>query len=119
MREISGVKNEVGLPVKSIDLIDRGLEGSVDIGIRRLIESDVAIADLHKREVLVSRLGSTQQAGRRHARSKAPYHSGSSPLHAVQEPAPVDVAIEEARWVFPVVFCLSHVERLSTAAAVV
>src|SRR6476469_6685762 len=98
------MKDEIRLLVERVDLVHRGLEGSGDIGIGRLVEPDVTVADLHKSEVLTVRLRIAQQAGYRYAPCKAPYHSRSSPLHAFQKAAPVDVALEDARRAFQFVF---------------
>src|SRR5258708_24671396 len=104
------MKDEVRLPVQGVDLIHGGLEGSVDIWIGCLVEPDVAVADLYKSEVLGACLLSTQQTGRRYTPRKAPYHPRSSPLHAFQEAAPVNVALEDSRCPFQVPFNLSHCE---------
>src|SRR5205807_65394 len=106
--KIAGVNDKIGLPVERVDLIHGSLEGSIDIGIGGLVETDVTVADLYKSEVLGVRPWSAQQAGYRHTCGKAPHHTRSSPLHAFQEAAPVDVAIEDARCAFQFVFGLSH-----------
>ena len=51
MGEVTGVNDEFGLLFKLIDSVDGCLERSVDIGIGRLIEADVAVADLNEGEV--------------------------------------------------------------------
>src|ERR1700730_667416 len=106
------MQDEVGLLFERVDLIHRRLEGSVDIRIRCLVESDVTVADLYKREVLGMRFGGAHQSGRGNTPLKAPPHTCPSPLHAFQETAAVDIAIENARCGFQVVFSLSHFESL-------
>src|SRR5579864_5528999 len=105
------MQDEVRLMVQCVDLIRRGLEGRVDVGVGWLVESDVAVADLDKSEVLRMRFCglSAQQPGCRHTARKAPHYARSSPLHALQESAPVDIASKNTRHAFPIVsFCLSH-----------
>jgi hypothetical protein len=49
--EIARVENQVGLVNRRVDLVDSELQGTVDVGIRRLVKADVAIADLNEVEV--------------------------------------------------------------------
>ena len=118
--KVPGVQDEVGLMGKGVDLIRPRPGTSGDVRIGWLVESDVAVADLDKGEVLrVHLLGlSSQQAGYRHASRKAPHHARASPLHAFQEAAPVDVTGENARHAVLVVFDISHSKSLSVAASV-
>src|SRR5712671_4965205 len=115
VRQIPRMKDEVGLMVQRVDLIHRGLESQVDIRIGCLVEPDVTVADLDESEVLGARLFglSTQQAGCRYASGEAPHYPRSSPLHAFQEAAPVDVAGEDTRCAFLVVLNISHSKHLS------
>src|ERR1700681_4891955 len=65
VREIPGMKDEIRLMVERVNLIHYCLESQVDIGIGRLVKTDVTVADLHKSEVFVARFFglSAQQAG--------------------------------------------------------
>ena len=56
MRKIPGMQDEFGLMFQRVDLIRRGLESRVDVGIGWLVKPDVAVADLDKSEVLRARL---------------------------------------------------------------
>jgi hypothetical protein len=53
MRQIAGVKDERRRFGRSLDLRDRGAQSRRDIGVRRFVESDVAIADLDEVECTV------------------------------------------------------------------
>src|SRR5258706_8190971 len=106
--KIPGMKDEVWLSVQRVDFIHCGLESSVNVGTRSLVEPDVTVANLYKSEVLGFGLWSSQQAGSPYTAREAPHHSCSSPLHAFQKAAPVDVAVEDVRRAFQVVFGLNH-----------
>jgi len=54
MRQIAGMQNERRRFGFSLDLRDRGPQGRRDVGIRRLVESDVAVADLDEAERAIS-----------------------------------------------------------------
>ena len=54
MRQISGMNQEVRRLRQRIDLVDGNLQRSVHIGIGGLVESDVAVADLHELKSLCS-----------------------------------------------------------------
>src|SRR5262249_31575995 len=49
--QIAGVKNEIRLVDSGVDLIDRQLQGSVNIYVGGLVEPDMAVTDLYKSEV--------------------------------------------------------------------
>ena len=51
MADVAGMQDEFRLLGKSIDLIYRGLQCCDHVGIGRLIEPHVAVADLHKTEL--------------------------------------------------------------------
>src|SRR6202040_130619 len=51
LTQIAGVNNEIRRVGHGIDLVDRRLQGSGDIRIRRLVKTDVTVADLNKAEV--------------------------------------------------------------------
>ena len=48
MREIAGVQDERGRLGFGLDLRDRRAQRGGHVGVRRLVESDVAVADLDK-----------------------------------------------------------------------
>src|ERR1700690_3477737 len=51
MTDVTGVDDELGRMRKSVDLIDRSLKRTGDIGIGRLVETDVAVADLDEVQI--------------------------------------------------------------------
>jgi hypothetical protein len=51
MGEVAGVENQVRPVDGGVDLGDSDLQGTVYVGICRLIEADVAVANLDKSEV--------------------------------------------------------------------
>jgi hypothetical protein len=95
MGEITGVKNHVRLPERAIDLVDRQLQGAVDVGVRRLIETDVAVADLNESEIRSLRLIflRTEEVRTGHSSPERPHDRGAGPLHALQETAAIYGAV--------------------------
>jgi hypothetical protein len=51
LTKIAGVDDEVRFVGHGVDLVDCDLERSRNVWIGRLVEADVAVADLHKGEV--------------------------------------------------------------------
>ena len=104
---------EIGRALQNVDPVDCRLQSAGDVGIRRLIEADMAVADLYEREVLGPRflLGvCREEAGDRHAARKTPDHSGSGPLHALQKTAAVYAVVFQ---IIPKQIVLRHVFFLS------
>src|SRR5215471_10411096 len=67
----------------------------VGVGVRLLVEPDMAVADLHKREAAALgryRLAAELQA-LRHAADHCPHEAGARPSHALQHPPPVRIYI--------------------------
>ena len=50
LRHVAGVNDEIGLLTECLHLGDGFTEGRAGIGIRRLVEADMAVADLQERE---------------------------------------------------------------------
>ena len=94
--EVAGVENQVRLLDGGVDLVDGHLQGTVDVSIRRLVEADVAVADLNESEVGGFGLAflSAEELRAGYAAGERPYYSGAGPLHALQKAAAVHVAIE-------------------------
>ena len=93
MGEVTRVRHEGRALWQGVDLGDGVGEGPGDIGVRRPLEADVAVADLDEVEILrAARLGGRlldpargqQPAGDR------PDGGGACPGHAFQETSPVD-----------------------------
>jgi hypothetical protein len=94
--EVAGVENQVRLADGGVDLVDGHLQGTVDVGVGRLVEADVAVADLNESEVggfgLV--FGSAEQLRTGYAAGERPYYGGAGPLHALQKAPAVYVVIK-------------------------
>jgi hypothetical protein len=89
--EVPGMKNQIRLVERLIDLADRQPEGAADVGIRRPVEADVAIADLNESEIGSFRLIflRAEQMRTGHASSERPDDRGTGPLHTFQNAPPV------------------------------
>src|SRR5215470_557887 len=77
------------------DAVERRLQCRVGVGVRLLVEPDMAVADLHKREAAALgryRLAAELQAPR-HAADHCPHEAGAGPSHALQHPPPVRIYI--------------------------
>ncbi len=53
MGKIARVQNKVRLAVQPVDLVDGCLKRARNVRIGRLVEPDVAVADLHESEVFL------------------------------------------------------------------
>jgi hypothetical protein len=80
--EVAGVENQVRPADGGVDLADSDLQGTVYVGICRLVEADVAVADLDESEVRRIFLWSAEQTRSGYATAKRPDHGCASPLHA-------------------------------------
>ena len=100
MTDVAGMDHEGGLLRQRDDLADRFLQRAARIGIGRLVEAHMAVADLQEGEPLrVRRHGLAHDAQRvRHAAGNSPKHAGADPGHAFEDFAPVYaiVAVEIA-----------------------
>jgi len=72
-----------------LDLVDRFLERADGVRIGRLVEADMAVADLQEGEPFrFGRLRRTDQSQRaRHAARNGPEHAGAGPGHAFKDAA--------------------------------
>ncbi len=93
--EVAGVNDEVGLLRQGVDLVDGGLQGGGDIGVRGLAEAHVAVADLDEVEFSLRGMLPALAEGlrREDAAAHGPEDSGSGPGHAFQEAAAVDAVV--------------------------
>jgi hypothetical protein len=94
VRQIAGVNNEVRLILECIDLVDGRLKRSCDILIGRLIEADVAVADLNEMEFVhgsFSVLTECLLEPRSH--HYGPNYAGTGPRHALQKVSTVDAIV--------------------------
>src|SRR5437588_6361595 len=99
MADIAGVQNKIRLLWKSIDLVHRSLQCCDHVGIGGLVESHVAVANLHETEFshfvglhLRAHLGG-QSARCQHASLNNTEGTGASPRHALQKATAVDSVI--------------------------
>src|SRR5579864_2030019 len=98
MAQIAGVNHEIGSLGQSVDLVDRYLQGRSNIRICRLIETNVAIADLNEGEVPAHRF--LLRAFGEHLRygdssAQGPNQARSRPRHTLQKTAAVNSVIVE------------------------
>src|SRR5215813_6497768 len=95
MGDIAGMNGEGWLHAERLDLADRFLERAEGVGIGRLVEPDVAVADLQEGQP--ARFGSSRLADNAHrARDPAgdgPQDAGTGPGHAFENFAPADAAL--------------------------
>ena len=106
--EVARVENQVRLMDGGVDLVDGHLQGTVDVSIRRLVEADVAVADLNESEVGGFDLAflSAEELRAGYAAGERPYYSGAGPLHALQKAAAVHFLIEFEIHYYPFQFWL-------------
>ena len=87
-----------GAAGSGIDPPHGSLQRGRHVGVRRLVEADVAVADLHEGEIglrgWLHRFA--EDARGRHAAGKGPDEAGAGPGHALQKSAAVDAV--GARW---------------------
>src|SRR5690242_2879647 len=103
LRDVAGVNDEIGPVRQRLHLGDGFAEGSTSVGIGWLVEADVAVADLRKRE----RLGDHVLGGRgkRCVESyraadpafKSEQGAGARPRHALEKSAAVVLWVVEHR----------------------
>src|SRR5262249_42920243 len=95
MGDIAGVNDEGWLDRKRIDLVQRFLERADSVRVRRLVESDMAVADLQEGQP--TRFDGPCLADNAHrARDPAgdgPQDAGTGPGHAFENFAPADAAL--------------------------
>ena len=93
------MNDEIRLVGHRVNFVDCRLQRGSDVRIGRLIETDVAVADLHKAEVPAFAGTSISSLGEcpRHwnATAHGPDQPCTRPCHALQEPAAVDAVIVE------------------------
>src|SRR5262249_12878746 len=87
VREVAGVENQVRLLDGSVDLVDGDLQRTINVSVGRLVEADVAVADLNKSEVGGFGLAflRAEQPRTGYAAGERPDYSGAGPLHALQK----------------------------------
>ena len=95
MGDIAGVNDEGWLDRKRIDLVQRFLERADSVRVRRLVESDMAVADLQEGQP--TRCDGPCLADNAHrardAAGDGPQDAGTGPGHAFENPAPADAAL--------------------------
>src|SRR5215469_6213401 len=92
MGDVACVDHECRFLRQGVDLGDRLLERAQRVRIGRLVEADMAIADLQEgKTAALGRLRFTHYSERvRHAAGNAPQHASAAPGHALQNFAPAD-----------------------------
>src|SRR5207247_1071357 len=102
MGDIAGVNDEGWLDRKRIDLVQRFLERADSVRVRRLVESDMAVADLQEGQP--TRCDGPCLADNAHrardAAGDGPQDAGTGPGHAFENFAPADAV--------PVIVIRSH-----------
>src|SRR5262245_13124443 len=95
MGDIAGVNDEGWLDRKRSDLVQRFVERADSVRVRRLVESEMAVADL--KEGQPTRFGGPCLADNAHrardAAGDGPQNAGASPGHAFENFAPADAAL--------------------------
>ena len=88
------------MPGRRVDLVDRQLQRPGDVLVGRLVEADVAVADLHEAEACCQRGlryrcvgGGGKESGRGHAARHRPQKAGARPGHAAEKISPVDAVV--------------------------
>src|ERR1700722_786287 len=96
MREVAGVNEKLRLLWERVDFVDRGLHRASNVGVSRLVEADMAVADLNKREVVFRCFrGGSQQLRGWHASGNCPDYACSGPRHALNKASAVDAVLEK------------------------
>src|SRR5436305_14552945 len=94
MSDIAGVDHEGRFYRHRLDFADRLLERADRVGIGRLVEADMAVADLQ--EAQPGRLGGLRRADKaeraRYPARNGPEHAGAGPGHAFQHPPAANAA---------------------------
>jgi hypothetical protein len=93
MRDVAGVNEEGRLHRRCLDLVDRFLKRADGVGIGRLVEADMAVADLQERQPARLLCGPclADEANRsRNAARNRPQHAGAGPGHALEDLTPAD-----------------------------
>src|SRR6185312_8656032 len=96
MRHVTGMDHERRLCRQCGDFVERLLQGGGGVGIDRLVEPEVTVADLGKGETAVRRGGLCliDQPRARNAARDGPYGGGSCPRHALQKAAAIGRGFE-------------------------
>src|SRR5579872_535739 len=95
------MNNEIRGVGHGIDFVDRRLQSSGDIRIRRLVEADVTVADLDKAEVrafggiFILAAAFCEGPRYRDAAAHGPDQARARPCHALQESATVNTVVVE------------------------
>ena len=100
MGDVAGVDHEGRLDRQRLDLVDGFFQRAERIGVGRLVEADMAVADLQEGERRPPPCGMrlADQAERaRHAARDRPEHAGAGPGHAFQHLAAAQ-AVDRRRW---------------------
>src|SRR5271170_3406920 len=98
MADVAGVQNESRRGGQGIDLVDRCLQGTYDVGVCRFVEAHVAVADLDEGKVALGcmffELGkATQAVGAEDSAFDHAKSACSRPSHALQEAAAVNSVV--------------------------
>src|SRR5438270_12754202 len=95
MGNVAGVNQEFGLGLEGFDPIKGDLYGGRDIRVRRLVESHVAVAQLHEAQLAVHFLfgGFTERVGSKNSALHNAKRAGPRPSHAFQKSSAINAVI--------------------------
>ena len=95
MGDVAGVNHEGRLLRHRDDLVDAFFKRAECVGIGRLVEADVAVADLQEGQAgrLGRRRGTDKSQRMGHAAGNGPKYAGAGPGHAFQHSATADAVI--------------------------
>jgi hypothetical protein len=79
---------------QAVDLVDGGIKSANDVGISRLVEAHVSIADLDEVEFTFLGLHLLAESPRtQDAAANGPDYAGSGPSHTPQETATINAVV--------------------------
>src|SRR5579871_121842 len=93
--EIARMQDQFRLVVGGVDPVNSHLQSGIDVGIRRPVEADMAVADLDELKIALGGLHIRRQQLRgRHSPRNRPNYSGARPRHALKKAAAIDVVVK-------------------------
>ena len=95
MGNVAGVNQEFGLGLEGFDPIKGDLQGGRDIRVRRLVESHMAVAQLHEAQLAVHFLlgGFTERVGTENSALHNAKRARPRPSHAFQKSSAINAVM--------------------------
>lgn len=94
MAQVASVDDELGLIGQPIDLFDRRLKRSDDVGVGRLVKAHVTVADLHEVKSSLRGLRVLAESLRtQNAAANGPGDASPGPSHTLQKSTTVDAVV--------------------------